>query len=107
MRAIQDDAGFIGDDIIVDAATDLIRHQQLHGIDIGYSFENPALNKFWHYIECIALGVRLKKKVADETQMDAETILNAAQSQIDTFKVFLPDDDDDEPSYTKKRKKGN
>ena len=98
IRATPDDHDFIADDVTADAAKELIQHQQLHGIEIGYSFENPSLHKFWHYVECVALGIKLKERV-DETQMDVKTIMESSKSQIEKFESFLPttNDAEDDP----------
>ncbi len=103
IRASPDENGFIADDVTIDAAKDLIQHQQLHGIKIGYNFENPSLHKFWHYVECVALGIKLKERV-DETQMDVNKILESAKSQIEKFESLLPTEDSlDESMDHKKR----
>lgn len=92
MRALPRKHNYVPEKNMVDAAKDLIRHQNLEGsIEIGQSFENPVLKKFWNYIESVALGTPLDEDVADDdTKMNVDEILAFAGDKIHAFKSTIP-----------------
>eukprot|EP00978_Attheya_sp_CCMP212_P030320 scaffold111044_cov53-Attheya_sp.AAC.1 len=97
VRALEEDAIISADKDTVHAAVKVIQNQRMGGFEFGYNFENPALTRFWNYIESVALGTRLPEEDdeegIDETKMDVDGILGAAGPQIEEFKARLPDDD--------------
>ena len=86
---------FTPEKCMVDAAVDLIRHQNIEeSIEIGQSFENPVLKTFWNYIESVALGTPLEEGPTEDndTKMNVEGILAFAGDKIETFRDMIPED---------------
>lgn len=91
-RAVETDRGAVATDELVEAAEDLVRNQNLDGIEFGYSFENASLSRFWGYIESVAIGTPMKNE-DDETMVDYESVKQVAGRQIESFRELLPDDE--------------
>ena len=92
IRSIEDDCGETADEDLVEAAVELIKHQRIHGVEWGVSFENPALAEFWNYIESIAIGIPLQR-ADNEVEIDSDAILAAAGAQIEALRIALPEDE--------------
>ena len=60
-----------------------------------HSFENPALSKFWSYIDSIALGVTTQQycEENDVTRMRVDDIIEAAGKYINDLNALLPNDE--------------
>jgi len=76
---------------LVEAAVKLVEKQQLNA-ELGYDFQNPAVEKYWDYVESIALedGVKAGRKF--DTEMSEEDILELAGDEIEKFSALLPED---------------
>ncbi len=108
MRALPKRHNHTPDRNMVDAAKDLIRHQNIEdSIEIGQSFENPVLRRFWNYIESVALGTALQEDFAedDDTMMNVDDILAVAGDKIYGFKNTIPQDFEDEVENKLPRKR--
>lgn len=95
IRALKPKHDFVPDKKMVDAAIDLIRHQNIEeNIEIRQSFENPVLKSFWNYIESVALGTPLEEDLFDndDTKMNVEDILRVAGDKIGAFISTIPED---------------
>ena len=85
--------GNIASEELVQATVDLIGRQRLEGMELGKDFENAALTEFFNYLESVALEVPLGEEAEDfDTRIDDETILDAAQDQIEAVVKLLPED---------------
>jgi ATP-dependent DNA helicase 2 subunit 1 len=98
IKALPRKHDFVADKDMVNAAIDLIRHQDIgDSIEIGQSFENPALKTFWNYIESLALGTSLEEEYIDDddddTKMNVQDILANAGDQIEAFRNTIPEDE--------------
>jgi hypothetical protein len=84
----------IASEELVTSAMELIDCQRLEGYEIGDDFDNAVLERFFNYVEDIAMGLnpRDRKKVKFDTEIDEKEILDVAQSEIEKFKALLPDD---------------
>jgi len=88
------------------AAKDLIKRQEMEGIEWGYSFDNPSLRRFWGYLESVALGGGglFHSTIADndngeddfgnEIGISESMVLEHAGEQIEAFLNALPQDDE-------------
>lgn len=92
VRKIESDSGNAASEDLVEEAIDLIRHQKLEGIEVGVNFENAAIEKFWSYIEAVALETTIPAKEQHETELNEQEVLNVAGAQIEAFRDSLPDD---------------
>lgn len=93
-------------DALVEEALDLIQHQKLEGIELGINFENAAIEKFWRYIEAVALETTTPAKEQHETELNDKEILNVAGAQIDSFRDSLPPDVEIEKPKGKRKAAG-
>lgn len=85
--------GNIASEELVQATVDLIGRQRLEGMELGKDFENAALAEFFNYLESVALEVPLGEEEEDfDTRIDDDTILDAAQDQIEAVVKLLPED---------------
>ena len=107
MRALPQDHHHFPDRRMIDAATDMIRHQNIEeSIEIGQSFDNPVLKRFWNYIESVALGTPLPEDFNnDDTAMNVDDILTFAGDKIKALKQMIPFDDIEEKPCTNKKRK--
>mmetsp|Transcript_11578 Transcript_11578/g.25067 ORF Transcript_11578/g.25067 Transcript_11578/m.25067 type:complete len:773 (+) Transcript_11578:166-2484(+) len=101
IRAIDEGNGDTADETLVNKAVELIRHQQMRGVDWGASFENPALTDFWNYIESIAIDIPLQQS-ENALDVDPDAILANARAQIEDLEMSLPEDE--VKTTTRKRK---
>lgn len=76
----------------VQKAMDLIRHQKLENVEIGLNFENAALERFWKYVEAVALEMSIPEQEQYETELNEEEVIQAAGHQIASFRDCLPKD---------------
>ena len=76
---------------LVEAALKLVERQQLNA-EIGEDFENPAVEKYWDYIEALALEEGKKAGRTFDTELDESIVLKRAGSEIERFSFLLPDD---------------
>ena len=86
----------IANEALVKAAENLIKSQIIDdNDDFLHAFENPALAKFWNYIDSIALDVPYQQycEEDDVTRMKVDDIIEAAGTYIDEFKALLPEDE--------------
>jgi ATP-dependent DNA helicase 2 subunit 1 len=93
-------------DALVEEAVDLIRHQKLEGIELGINFENAAIEKFWRYIEAVALETTIPAKEQHETELNDDEVLKVAGAQIEAFRDSLPSDVEIEKPKRKKESNG-
>ena len=94
----------VANEEMVKAAENLIKSQIIDdNDDFLHAFENPALEKFWNYIDSIALDVPHQQycEENDVTKMRVDDIIEAAGMHIDEFMALLPEDEVLKP---KKRK---
>jgi ATP-dependent DNA helicase 2 subunit 1 len=77
---------------LIQEAIDLIRHQRLDDIEIGVNFENAAIQRFWNYIEAVALETTIPTKEQFETELNEEEVMKVAGAQIKAFRDSLPED---------------
>jgi ATP-dependent DNA helicase 2 subunit 1 len=77
---------------LVEKAVDLIEHQRLQNVEIGVNFVNASIEKFWSYIEAVALETSLPEPEQYEVELNEEEVLKAAGPQIDAFRDALPED---------------
>lgn len=82
----------IASEDLVQKTMDLICHQKLENVEIGLNFENPALTRFWRYIEAVALEMSIPEEEQYETELNEEEVLQAAGNQITSFRDILPRD---------------
>jgi len=82
----------IASEELVQKTTDLIRHQKLENLEIGQNFENAALERFWRYVEAVALEMSIPEQERYETELNEEEVIKAAGNQIASFRDFLPKD---------------
>ena len=101
IRAVDEGNGDVADHTLVKKAVELIRHQQMRGVDWGASFENPALTDFWNYIESIAIDIPLQQS-QNTLEVDPGAIVSNAGAQIEDLKISLPEDE--VKTTTRKRK---
>jgi ATP-dependent DNA helicase 2 subunit 1 len=98
--------GYVASEELVQAAMDLIEKQTVDDdIQLGEDLENAALQRFFDYIEAIAMEDPFFEARTDfDTEVPDEDVLKAAGKQIDQFKVLLPDDVDKPKAAGRKRK---
>jgi hypothetical protein len=99
VRDVEDDVG--GNDVTsdqVDAFSDLMSALPLESVEWGYSFPNPALGKFWDYIEKVAYGASDRSAprapTRDDTLVDKEAQLQRAGKEVARVRELLPPDDE-------------
>ena len=108
VRSLPREHDFVPDKNMVDAAKELIRNIDIgQDIEIGESYENPALKTFWNYIESVALGTPLEEELSDDddTKMNAEEILAIAGDKISAFKATIPERKIEPKPSTKRKAK--
>lgn len=91
-------------DELVQAAMDLMQHQTLEGVEIGTNFDNAAIDRFWTYLEAVALETTIPPKQDYETELNEEAVLQVAGAQIAAFRDLLPVDVKQEGKQPRKRK---
>ena len=106
VRMMEHDIVNAATDALVEEAVDLIRHQKLEGIELGINFENAAIEKFWGYIEAVALETTIPRKEHYETELNYEEVLNVAGAQIEAFRDSLPPDVEIEKPKGKRKATG-
>jgi hypothetical protein len=89
----------------VDAAEALLRKLTLRSVEWGYSFSNPALKRFWSYLETIAINYPAvdMDSIEDETAMDATALLERAGEEIRALADSLPVDPPPAPKERKRK----
>ena len=76
---------------LVEAASQLVEQQTINA-EIGEDFENPAVEKYWDYMEVVALGEGLKVGRSFDTDLNESIIMQKAGDEIEQFGSLLPDD---------------
>lgn len=88
------------DDVVARAAAEVVQRQKpTEKVAWGEDFRNPALRRFWNYIESVALGGTTSyegneededENDEDDTLLDEKAVLEVAGPQIETFMNALP-----------------
>ncbi len=108
VRSLPRQHDFVPNNNMVEAAKELIRNIDIgEDIEIGESYENPAMKTFWNYIESVALGTPLEEEFSDDddTKMNVEGILAAAGEEINAFKATIPESKIESKLPTKRKAK--
>ena len=101
-RAVAETACTTASDEAVESAKQLIRAQPIDGIEWGTDFANPALTKFWDYVEAIGLSHPVPEFI-DETEMNEDVIKECAGEQIEVFQRSLPEEENGKKTTEGKR----
>lgn len=98
--------GYVASKELVQAAVDLIEKQTVDDdTQLGEDLENAALQRFFDYIEAIAMEDPFFEARTDfDTEVPDDAVLKAAGKQIEQFKVLLPDDVEKLKATGRKRK---
>jgi len=89
----------VAPEALVEAAVKLVEKQSIKA-ELGEDFENPAVEKYWDYVESVALEDGMKAGRKFDTEMDEEVVLKHAGAEIEMVAALLPEDIKEE----KKRK---
>ncbi|CAJ1954274.1 unnamed protein product [Cylindrotheca closterium] len=98
--------GYVASEELVQAAMDVIEKRTVdEDIQLGEDLENAALQKFFDYIEAIAMeDPFFEARTEFDTEVPDEDVLKAAGTQIERFKILLPDDAEKPKVAGRKRK---
>ena len=81
----------------------IIRKLQIEDFELRYnSYDNPALAKFWNYIEAIALNTTYKE-AEDTLVMNVKEMENLVGAEIKKLLDLLPTDEVDAPKSNKRK----
>lgn len=98
--------GYIATEEQVEAAMKLIEKRTFEDhVELGEYMENAGLQKFFDYIEAIAMEDPFFEPRTDfDTEIPDEAVLKAAGDQIEKFKALLPEDVEKPKAAGRKRK---
>ena len=91
----------LASEAVVQAAMDLVEKQTIENVEIGENFENARLDKFWDYVEHVALAQQLSGHRDYDTILDKDEISKLVGAEAAAFEASLPADIEKSP---KKRK---
>lgn len=89
----------VASEALVEVAFKLVERQHINA-EIGEDFENPAVEKYWDYIEALALEEGTKAGRSFDTELNESIIMKRAGGEIEQFCSLLPDN----AAVEKKRK---
>lgn len=100
-------SGYIATEELVQATMNLIEKRTFEGhIELGEDLENAALQKFFDYIEAIAMEDPFFEARTDfDTEIPDEAVLKATGDQIEQFQSLLPPDDVEKPKAAGRKRK--
>ena len=97
--------GNVASEELVNAAIGLVQKQILDQRELGEDFDNADLEKFFNYVEAIALQDMFFKEEGNyDTEVSDDIILQAVEEEIKEFKKWLPEDVEKAKAAGRKRK---
>jgi len=76
------------------AIFNLVKNQNISGdIKYGKQFKNPALTKFWNYLESVALNIPLQDEKENDKKMKVGPLFESLQNDVNRLKDFFKDFD--------------
>lgn len=78
---------------VIDKVESLVESMQMQSVEIGEDFKNPYIEKFWDYVEGIALGE--SRPVGEDYRInpiDDEELLGDLRRKAEAIKLSLPEE---------------